>query len=264
MPFTNNTSRRSVISDWLTERTSLTLDSCADQYLWEGGRRFHFFREGRYHLPNDELQQQREELLHILVEDLLEHRLFLAPMSQPPTKVMDIATGSGLWAIEMGDRYPESEISGIDLSPIQPTLVPPNVSFQVDDVEDTWVHDNDYDFIHICESVAYMRNSADVTKSAFDHLKPGGYVDIQEFHWKALSEDGSDDPLNLVNIYIQQMSSAGASEGLFIPRTPQLDTILSAAGFEDIQFEVFRVPWGGTWHPDPVARKRGAVLCMTA
>jgi hypothetical protein len=40
-------------------------------------------------------------------------------------------------------------VTGIDLSPVQPRWVPPNVHFVIDDIEDDWVHDNDYDFAHI-------------------------------------------------------------------------------------------------------------------
>ena len=32
---------------------------------------------------------------------------------------------------------------------MQPRFVPPNVHFIIDDIEDDWVHDNDYDFAHI-------------------------------------------------------------------------------------------------------------------
>lgn len=38
--------------------------------------------------------------MHILVMDILDNELFLAPMAEPPKKVMDLATGIGLWAIE--------------------------------------------------------------------------------------------------------------------------------------------------------------------
>jgi hypothetical protein len=33
----------------------------------------------------------------------------------------------GLTCGTVGDRYPSAEITGLDLSPIQPTWVPPNV-----------------------------------------------------------------------------------------------------------------------------------------
>lgn len=68
--------------------------------------RYHTYREGRYSLPNDEIEQQREELMHILVMDILDQQLYLAPMAEPPMKVMDLATGIGLWAIESNQRCP--------------------------------------------------------------------------------------------------------------------------------------------------------------
>ena len=37
-------------------------------------------------------------------------------------RVLDCGTGTGIWAIEYADLHPESEVIGVDLSPIQPTL----------------------------------------------------------------------------------------------------------------------------------------------
>lgn len=48
----------------------------------------------------------------------------------------------------MGELYPGAKVTGLDLSPIQPVWVPSNVEFIVDDIEDEWVHDDDYDFAH--------------------------------------------------------------------------------------------------------------------
>lgn len=66
---------------------------------------------------------------------IMDGQLHLAPFSRenPPRKVLDIATGTGTWAIEMGDQYPEAQIIGTDLSPIQPPFVPPNVRFFIED-----------------------------------------------------------------------------------------------------------------------------------
>lgn len=44
-------------------------------------------------------------------------------------------TETDLMICKVGDRFPSSNILGVDLSPIQPEWVPPNVRFMVDDVE---------------------------------------------------------------------------------------------------------------------------------
>ena len=53
-------------------------------------------------------------------------------------------------AVAVGDKYPNTKITGIDLSPIQPNFVPENVHFFVDDFEEDWIDpENKYDFIHV-------------------------------------------------------------------------------------------------------------------
>jgi methylase of polypeptide subunit release factors len=64
----------------------------------------------------------------------------LAPVKQDVQNVLDIGTGTGLWAIEFGacqsiatsmqdaklssaDKHPSAIVIGTDLSPIQPTLL---------------------------------------------------------------------------------------------------------------------------------------------
>jgi ubiquinone/menaquinone biosynthesis C-methylase UbiE len=37
---------------------------------------------------------------------------------------LDIGTGTGIWAIDFADVHPETQVLGIDLSPIQPNLRP--------------------------------------------------------------------------------------------------------------------------------------------
>lgn len=49
----------------------------------------------------------------------------------------------------VGEAFPSAKVTGVDLSPIQPHWIPPNVEFIVDDIEDEWVHNNDYDFAHL-------------------------------------------------------------------------------------------------------------------
>lgn len=58
-------------------------------------------------------------------------------------------------------------MTGVDLSPIQPHWIPPNVEFIVDDVEDEWVHDNDYDFVHFRFVNTLLKDNAGVFRKVF-------------------------------------------------------------------------------------------------
>jgi hypothetical protein len=59
----------------------------------------------------------------------------------------------------VGDEYPEAEIQGIDLSPIQPQWVPPNVQFMVDDAEAEWLFPAEsLDYIHIRHMTSSIRD----------------------------------------------------------------------------------------------------------
>lgn len=41
-------------------------------------------------------------MIHHIIKLVLNDRLFLAPIENGPIRVLDIGTGTGLWAIEFG------------------------------------------------------------------------------------------------------------------------------------------------------------------
>jgi methylase of polypeptide subunit release factors len=88
-----------------------------------------------YYHPNDYREVERLDEQYHTLKILLDGRSYLAPLSRdgPPQNILDIATGSGSWAIDMGDEFPEAKVIGTDVSPIQSDLVPPNVQFIIDD-----------------------------------------------------------------------------------------------------------------------------------
>lgn len=51
---------------------------------------------------------------------MLDGELLTAPIPKDPQMILDIGTGTGIWAIDAGEKYPSAKVIGTDLSPIQP------------------------------------------------------------------------------------------------------------------------------------------------
>ena len=68
-----------------------------------------------YELPNDGEEQDRQDFQHMLCLLMLEGKLGEAPIADSPRHVLDIGTGTGIWAIEFAERYPDSMVVGTDL-----------------------------------------------------------------------------------------------------------------------------------------------------
>jgi hypothetical protein len=67
--------------------------------------------------------------------------------------------------MDVADDFPGSTVIGIDLSPIQPTLVPPNLEFIVQDLEEPWEMPNKFDFVHNrCMNGFSVKKLADILR----------------------------------------------------------------------------------------------------
>ena len=62
---------------------------------------------------------ERIDIKHHVIMLLMGGHLHLAPIINPKT-ILDIGTGTGIWAIEMADQFPDATVIGTDLSPVQP------------------------------------------------------------------------------------------------------------------------------------------------
>jgi hypothetical protein len=78
-----------------------SLQSRAMLHAWENGRRYHRYRHARYPIPNDETEQAREDMLHAMMLEVTDGKLFFAPIENP-AKVIDLGTGTGIWAVDGG------------------------------------------------------------------------------------------------------------------------------------------------------------------
>ncbi|KAI5782973.1 S-adenosyl-L-methionine-dependent methyltransferase [Pyronema domesticum] len=188
-------------------------------------------------------------------------RLHLAPIdTSNPQRILDLGTGTGIWAIDIADSYPSAEVIGVDLSPIQPQWVPPNCRFEVDDIELPWTYQaNSFDFIHSRNLEDCIKDWPSLMSSIYRCLSPGGYFELVETTPDALCDDRtlpSDCSLRKALDYYQEgMKSAG--RGNFVTPTI-LRERLEAAGFESVQVVTVKQPIG-SWPKERRLKRIGAL-----
>ncbi|KAK1988427.1 methyltransferase domain-containing protein [Colletotrichum cereale] len=241
-----------------------SITSSVFHYQYENGRRYHAYREGQYVLPNDDQEQERLDLQHHIWRLLLGGNLYTAPL--PPSdhqdavgmRILDLGTGTGIWAIDMADDFPTAHIYGVDLSPIQPEWVPTNCKFHVDDYEDEWTYREDerFDYIHGRALSGTSSNWARFYDRVMAGLKPGGWVEMQEYDAWIFSDDDSFDRAVWTKEWVTKLDEASKLYGKQINVAKHHKQWMIEAGFEDVQELVYRIPIG-PWAKDSALKELG-------
>lgn len=189
----------------------------------------------------------------------LEGALYRAPIPKSLVSVLDVGTGSGIWALDFADQHPGCRVLGIDLSPIKPNrAVPQNCTFRVHNAEEEWDFGDfrPFDLIHSRFLVMGMRDWRGYFQKCFDNLKPGGWVEVHEVQFPMKSANPStpaDAPfLRWGNVIYEGLAKGGIDSGA-ANAFPQY---LKEVGFEDIVEEM--IPWAvAPWPEDEKGRKIG-------
>jgi SAM-dependent methyltransferase len=108
-------------------------------------------------------------------------KLFFAPVD--PSCVLDVGTGTGIWAVDLADAYPAAEVIGTDLSPIQPTYVPPNLRFEIEDADEEWTFRQKFDLVH-------TRVMNDTSLKDWAHFYREAFKALSKFSWSRTSRIG--------------------------------------------------------------------------
>ncbi|KAI1080841.1 S-adenosyl-L-methionine-dependent methyltransferase [Whalleya microplaca] len=225
--------------------STMSLDSSLYHFVEENGRTYHRYKEG-YFLPNDEAEQERLDLQHQLFTVAAGGRLNVAPLPANPGRVLDIATGTGIWAIDFALQHPQSQVIGTDLSPIQPQLcvaLPENCKFEIDDAEDEWTYTEPFDFIHGRALLSCFNDPAAVVRQAYKSMAPGGFIEFQDalFPMCYIGEPPTESALYRWNeLMMEGVSRLGRSWS----NVQHYRQYFEDAGFEDVVERRFYFPTG--------------------
>lgn len=242
-------------------RYTASLTSSIERYPIENGRRYHAFKDGSYIMPNDESELDRLDISHQMFKITMGDKLYLAPIDKP-ARILDVGTGTGIWAIEMGDDFPDSEILGTDLSPTQPTWVPANVKFEVDDAEESWTFPQKFDYVHCRYLAAAISDWPKLVGQCFQSTKVGGYSEFQDYSLRIHSDDGSVTSEHAMMKWNDVGLAACDSFGKDHSPGPKIEGWMKEAGFVDVHYERFPLPIG-PWPKDKHLKTVGSWNLVT-
>ncbi|KAG8918742.1 hypothetical protein FRC01_001682, partial [Tulasnella sp. 417] len=190
------------------EHSSSIIDAERNLTL-SNGRKFQT-TSNAYPLPIDSDEHSRLDLQHEVLRLMLDGKLYqnpelveaaLSPQDNTKRRVLDVGAGSGIWAIEMAEKFPHAEILGIDL--VEPNIlsdparrVPPNCSFQIADAnKDMGQIDSVYDLVHFRCVEAGIYDADLFFYDAARVLRPGGLLLLAGANIQLVDENGKYVPL---------------------------------------------------------------------
>lgn len=147
---------------------------------------------------------------------------------------------------DMADEYPSAKVTGVDLSPIQPSFVPPNCIFEIDDMTLPWTYSpNQFDFIHVREMFGCIPDWDEFFSHCFNCLRPGGYVEVVEHSVEPVADDGSVGPNHFYKLWGQTVIESGLHFGKSFTIWRESAERLKRAGFEDVVEIDYQWPMNG-------------------
>ncbi|KAL8824778.1 MAG: hypothetical protein Q9170_008043 [Blastenia crenularia] len=235
---------------------SLSLSGSVFEQILENERAY---ANHNYFMPCDEQEQTRLAVTHQCFTSILNGQLSFRAIPRSAKRILDIGTGTGDWAVAVAERFPNVEVVATDITCFQPTDVPSNVFFEIDDAQEEWTYTEPFGFIHIRGLSGAFRDWTSVYRQAFKHLQPNGILEVADFGLIQLTQEIADSYLSIYNgACLSAAERSGSPPGLGHVRKSALES----AGFSVAKSRTFNVPLG-TWSPDPRKKVAGKMALIS-
>ncbi|KAK0499110.1 S-adenosyl-L-methionine-dependent methyltransferase [Armillaria luteobubalina] len=160
-----------------------------------------------------DLEWKRLDEFHDGMRSFLGGQLSFAPIENP-RRIIDIGAGSGAWALQAAEMFPESQIVAADIKPLPPRPYPSNVSFQKLDIIKPVAEElaESFDIVHIRLLFYHIpeKQISLVLNNATCLLKPKGWLLIEDCG-KQIGLETSKGPamVTVEKIYMSMLRSKG-------------------------------------------------------
>lgn len=116
--------------------------------------------------------------------------------------------------------------------------VPPNCTFEIDDFENEWLYNRPFDYIHGRELMGFIADHDHLFARAFQHLKPGGWFEVQTTDPWFYSDNGTHEKATNCKIFLTNLHEAGEKFGKSMGLVQTWREKMIKAGFVDVHCEV--------------------------
>ncbi|EAT81458.2 hypothetical protein SNOG_10959 [Parastagonospora nodorum SN15] len=158
--------------------------------------------------------------------------------------------------MEATDAHPETEVLGVDLAPVQPHNVPPNLNFEIDDLEQDWTFSRKFNYIHSQMMIGAFSDWPRYISQCFNFLETDGYLEVHDIDLVIKCDDGSL-PTNSALVRWHNYMHDGASKAGFpLDRISYVPEMMRKAGFVDIVSVPHKWPIN-TWPKDKKFKELG-------
>ncbi|KAJ9658759.1 hypothetical protein H2198_003505, partial [Neophaeococcomyces mojaviensis] len=211
---------------------------------------------GQYLMPIDGKEQERLDMMHTMIlaatpRHLRLHHAPFRPLANPETgewpRVLDLGPGTGIWMMDMAEKYGKVEFIGMDLHNMGPPGEYHNVEFHTPrDYESPWaMGDNSFDLIHLQMGLGSVANWPRLYEKIFRHLKPGAWFEHAEIDWTPRSDDGSLPQGRFQEWWNLYVSPPYGAAGRPITYNPDTQALLQQKGFVNVQHFTYKIPTNG-------------------
>jgi len=139
--------------------------------------------------------------------------------------------------------------------------VPPNLKFEIDDCEEDWTFplSKPFDFIKMRAMGGSIANWPRLLQQAYDHLAPGGWIEVTDFDAWASTDDDSLPKDSFYQEFQTALEEAATKFGRRMNVGPGHKAALEDIGFVDVVHDCRKVPLS-PWSSDPKMKELGRYL----
>jgi SAM-dependent methyltransferase len=206
-----------------------------------------------YDLPNTSIEHSRLNTQARLTRKVTGNKVIHAPLLTSPliNKVLDIGCGPGVVTREFSDIFPAAKVVGVDIKVLPTLLESPqqeNVDFIEGDIMDLAnqhleLENGSFDYVFSRYLVYALTCWPEYVKTAYDLLKPGAWVEIQDGKLKTmLRRTGKEADLE----WETALHDADRGMGLDPDIGGRLEGLVRETGFENVGVWEYEVPLS-TW-----------------